>query len=158
MTQTGIHPRIPGYLGRALSLEFSAVQQYMTQASLLDAWGLPEAASRLRGEMVNRMHHADRITECMLSLRLAPAASQLYPVRVGANLPALIQEDLRLEREILALLQEAMMVCRRIGDARREGFFAALLEESQRGMSELQEWLRSMGHGQRQPGADRVYF
>lgn len=34
------HPRILGYLGRALSLELTAVQQYMTQASLLELWGM----------------------------------------------------------------------------------------------------------------------
>jgi bacterioferritin (cytochrome b1) len=39
------HPRVLGYLGRALSLELSAVQQYMTQASLVELWGLAEAPS-----------------------------------------------------------------------------------------------------------------
>ncbi|MEJ2509050.1 MAG: bacterioferritin, partial [Gammaproteobacteria bacterium] len=36
--------RVLGYLGRALSLELSAVQQYSTQARLVAAWGLNEPA------------------------------------------------------------------------------------------------------------------
>ena len=39
-----------GYLGRALSLEFSAVQLYSTQARLVAYWGLASAAERLRHE------------------------------------------------------------------------------------------------------------
>ena len=35
MTMDAVHPRVLGYLGRALSLELTAVQQYMTQASLV---------------------------------------------------------------------------------------------------------------------------
>ena len=31
-----VHPRVSGYLGRALSLELSAVQQYMTQGCLAE--------------------------------------------------------------------------------------------------------------------------
>ena len=46
--QAGTHPRVLGYLGRALSLELSAVQQYMTQASLLSLWGQAAAAERFR--------------------------------------------------------------------------------------------------------------
>ncbi len=37
-----VHPRVSGYLGRALSLELSAVQQYMTQACLADQVDLIE--------------------------------------------------------------------------------------------------------------------
>ena len=33
------HPRVLAALGRALSLELTAVQQYLTHASLLEAWG-----------------------------------------------------------------------------------------------------------------------
>ena len=44
-----------GYLGRALSLEMSAVQLYMTQARLVAAWGLTEPAERLRNEAHEEM-------------------------------------------------------------------------------------------------------
>ena len=55
MQHARIHPRTLGYLGRALSLEYSAVQQYMTQAALCEAWGLADAADRFRRETVEEM-------------------------------------------------------------------------------------------------------
>ena len=39
-----------GYLGRALSLELSAVQMYSTQARLADSWGLVEVAGKFSTE------------------------------------------------------------------------------------------------------------
>ena len=52
------HPRVLGQLGRALSLELSAVQQYMTHASLAEFWGDAEAAQRFRQETVEEMQVA----------------------------------------------------------------------------------------------------
>ena len=79
MTAVPIHPRVLGYLGRALSLELSAVQQYMTQASLVELWGDRESADRFRQETVEELQHAERIVKRMLAVGVAPAASQLRP-------------------------------------------------------------------------------
>ena len=68
MRHATVHPRTLGYLGRALSLEYSAVQQYMTQAALVEAWGLSEAADRFRRETVEEMQHAEMIAEPILFL------------------------------------------------------------------------------------------
>jgi len=58
-----VHPRVLGYLGRALSLELSAVQQYMTHASLLESWGDQEAADRFRKETVEELRHSELIVQ-----------------------------------------------------------------------------------------------
>ena len=50
MVYSSADPRVLGYLGRALSLELSAVQLYSTQAQLVASWGLAEPAARLREE------------------------------------------------------------------------------------------------------------
>ena len=47
MLTARVDQRILGYLGRALSLEFSAVQMYSTQARLVASWGLDGPAARL---------------------------------------------------------------------------------------------------------------
>ncbi|MFN9904687.1 MAG: ferritin-like domain-containing protein, partial [bacterium] len=62
------HPRILGSLGRALSLELSAVQQYMTHANLAQAWGEEQAAERFRHEAVEEMQHSERIIQRMIQL------------------------------------------------------------------------------------------
>jgi bacterioferritin len=91
MAMGAVHPRVLGYLGRALSLELSAVQQYMTQASLVELWGLQEEAARFRAETVEEMQHAERIVQRMLAVGVAPAASQLRPVTHAADLVGLLR-------------------------------------------------------------------
>ncbi|MFM7239434.1 MAG: ferritin-like domain-containing protein, partial [Cyanobium sp.] len=65
-----VHPRVLGYLGRALSLELTAVQQYLTQATLTEAWGDGDAARRFRQEMLEEMGHAETLVRHMLSLEV----------------------------------------------------------------------------------------
>jgi DNA-binding MarR family transcriptional regulator len=72
MRHASIHPRTLGYLGRALSLEYSAVQQYMTQAGLAEAWGLKRGRRPLPARDVEEMQHAERMVKRMLGLGVRP--------------------------------------------------------------------------------------
>jgi bacterioferritin len=141
-----------------LSLELSAVQQYMTQASLAEAWGLREAATRLREETVEEMKHAERIIQRMLVLGVAPNASQLRPAGVARNLADLLRQDAVFESEIVALYQEAATFCRRVGDQANGDFFQALLEEEAEHAREIEDWLASLGVPRHRDPAERVYF
>jgi bacterioferritin len=158
MRHASIHPRTLGYLGRALSLEYSAVQQYMTQAALCNAWGLDEAAERFRQETVEEMRHADRIVKRMLGLGVAPNASQLRPAGVARNLVDLLLQDAVLEAEIVALYDEAARFCERIGDVGNAAFFGDLLREETEHAGEIQNWLESLGFRQQRRTDERVYF
>lgn len=158
MRNASIHPRNLGYLGRALSLEYSAVQQYMTQAALAEAWGLTEAAARFRRETVEEMQHGERIIKRMLGLGVAPNASQLRPAGCARTLADLLLQDAALEAEIVALYDEATLFCRRIGDHENAEFFNALLQDEQHHAAEIEEWLVSLGVIRQQQADDRAYF
>ncbi len=133
--------RIAGYLGRALSLEFSAVQQYSTQARLAAAWGLNDAAQRFQEEAREEMEHVDRIIARMLALGLAPNASMLRPARLGNSLRDLLVEDQLLENELVRLYADAATYCTHVADHDNRHFFHKLLEEEQAHGRELAEWL-----------------
>jgi bacterioferritin len=158
MRSASIHPRTLGYLGRALSLEYSAVQQYMTQAGLADAWGLQDAGDRFRREVVEELQHAERLVKRMLGLGVAPAASQLRPAGVARNLVDLLLQDQALEAEIVALYREATEFCRRIGDAENAAFFQGLLHEEEHHAGEIVAWLESLGAAPLGGVDDRAYF
>ena len=136
--------RVPGFLGRALSFELSAVQQYMTHARLAEGWGLTGAASQLRQEAQEEMGHVDRIVARMLALGLAPNASFLRPVAVGDDLVALLRANWRLEAEIVSLYEQAQAHCARSRDADGKAFFAELLKEEQAHAQELENWLNDL--------------
>jgi bacterioferritin len=143
-----VHPRVLGYLGRALSLELSAVQQYMTQASLVELWGEAAAAERFRQDTVEELRHAERIVQCMLQLGVAPAASQLRPVRHAVDLIGLLRLNAALEHDLIQHYAEAMRFCLLIGDGNNESFFHSLWEEEQHHGEDLSTWLGSLGASQ----------
>ena len=73
MAMAAVHPRILGFLGRALSLELTAVQQYMTQASLVELWGDAEAAAHSRSRSAALLILSDSNT---IAAKSAPTDSQ----------------------------------------------------------------------------------
>lgn len=140
--------RVLGYLGRALSLELSAVQLYSTQARLVATWGLAEAAKRLSNEASEEMAHADRIIGRMLALGVAPNASQLRPPKLGRSLQELLQHNHAFESELIRLYSEATQHCARNGDHDNRLFFEELLGEEQSHGAEFAQWLKEL----EQPG------
>lgn len=153
-----VHPRVLGYLGRALSLELTAVQQYMTQASLAETWGDSEAAARFRRETVEEMRHAEQIVQRMLAVGVAPAASQLRPVAQAPDLAGLLRRDLDLEDDLVNLYAEASRFCRLVGDSEHETLFNQLLQEEQHHGEELAGWLKELGRLERSRADERASF
>ena len=136
--------RILGYLGRALSLELSAVQMYSTQARLVATWGLDHAAARLGAEAREEMGHVERIIARMLALGVAPNASQLRPAAVGPDLLSLLQADQLFELELVQLYYDAARHGARIGSHDDRVFFQGLLEEEQAHARELAQWIAEL--------------
>lgn len=134
-----------GYLGRGLSLEFTAVQQFSTQARLLATWGLDAEAGRLQSMVGERMRLADRIIARMLAVGAAPGASQLRPVRVGTTLSAMLEEDSRLDADTQDLYGAAVAHCMRMEDADNRLFFGGLRNDGQTVTRELAKWLAELG-------------
>ncbi len=136
--------RVLGYLGRALSLELSAVQLYSTQAALVATWGLSEVAKKFRAEAGEELGHAERIITRMLALGVAPNASQLRPVRLGQNLAQLLEHDYAFELELVSLYTQASGHCARIGDQENRVLFESLLAEEQEHAQVLLQWQQDM--------------
>ena len=140
MMSASVNPRVLGYLGRALSHELSAVQQYLTQSKLVEAWGLLEAAGRLRDEAAEEMGHAERLITRMIALGVAPSASQLRPAQFGANLAECLHKNHRVEMDAIALYEDAARYCQRIQDRDNGAFFETLWNEEFAHGRQMAQW------------------
>lgn len=150
--------RVLGYLGRALSLELSAVQLYSTQSMLVASWGLSDVADKFRAESREEMGHAERIISRMLALGVAPNASQLRPVRLGRNLQELLQADYEFENELISLYDNATRYCVTIADYDNRLFFEALLNEEKAHAAELTQWLQELKRTDTQTSTKNVTY
>ena len=145
-------PTVLGFLGRALSLELSAVQQYLTLSRLLKLRGFDEIAETFKHEAMEEMAHAERIISRMLVLGVAPNATQLRAAQLGDSLPALIASAQLLEAEIISFYEKAVMHCAQVDDFDSRLFFDQLLQEERNHAGSLANWqqrfLGQSGQGQ----------
>lgn len=157
-----VDSKVLGYLGRALSLELTAVQQYLTAARLLKLRGFDDVAQMCRNESRKEMEHVEGIIGRMLVLGVAPNASRLRPAALGNSLPSLISEIEKLESEIVNFYHQAVTHCRTVNDFDNRVFFERLLKEEKEHSGSLSSWQKhvvNMPHnddvGNEEPSNDR---
>ncbi len=132
--------KVLGYLGRALSLEMSAVQQYLTLSRLLRARGFDAEGAKFHGEALEEMTHAELIIGRMLALGAVPNASQLRPAYAAEDLTSVIEHAHKLEDDIVRFYEGAVAYCRLANDRDNYLFFEKLLNEEREHASSFVQW------------------
>ncbi len=130
-------PRLAGYLARALNHEMTAVQQYLTQATLAGRWGLAEYSSRFRSDAAEEMEHARRLIERMLEVGCTPNATQLSAVRPGRSLVEMFEVDRELEIDAIRLYDEAAHYSGRFRDDASHRLFTELRTDEEGHLRDL---------------------
>ena len=124
-----IDPRTIGWLGRALTHEMSAVQQYLAQSVLARLWGDKALASHLRHEAIEELAHAERLMERLILAGVAPSAANLAPARLGRNVDDLLAVDRVLEADAVRIYREAVAHARRMRDEESATLLEGILQE-----------------------------
>lgn len=130
------HPRVIGFLMRALEHELDAVQQYQTRAALAELWGQASLAEFFRHEVTEELEHADRLTRQLLLLGVAPQGMTIQPVRPGRDPEEMLALSAEHERRAVHLYDEARLFCERVRDGENHALFSQLLQEE---LSHLQQ-------------------
>ena len=137
-------PRLSGYLGRALSHEMAAVQQYLLQAKLTGMWGMSAQSAQFRRDVGEELVHAERLMERMLILGIPCNATQLPPTRPGRTLAEMLHIDRELEIEAIRLYEEAVLYCGRRQDRETQALMQAILEDELGHLRELDQQLSEL--------------
>lgn len=132
-------PKVIDYLNKALTNELTAINQYFLHARMFRNWGLDRLNDREYHESIDEMKHADALIERILFLEGLPNLQNLGKILIGEDSREVLECDLRLEREALPLLREAIGHCESVGDfPSRE-----LLEDILAGEEEHIDWLET---------------
>ncbi|WP_439532336.1 bacterioferritin [Polymorphobacter sp.] len=115
------------FLNAVLKGELTAVNQYWLHYRLLDNLGIKRLADYERHESIDEMKHADRLMERIFFLNGLPGMQQLNRLRIGENVPEVLQADLDLEYEAVALLKDAVAHCETVRDYPSRDLFASIL-------------------------------
>jgi len=125
------NPQIVALLNDVLTAELTAVNQYFLHARLCGHWGFERLEEKVRKESIEEMKHADALIKRILFFEGLPNLQRLGKINVGETVPEQLQLDLEIEYEAIERLNQAIELCRTLGDAGTRELLEHMLKDEE---------------------------
>ena len=123
--------KIIDILNKLLAGELTSMDQYFTHSRMYDDWGFNKLYERIDHEMDDEKQHADHLIKRILFLEGVPAVGNRSPLKIGKNVPEMLENDLELERSVMIALREAIAVCEHEQDYQTREILKVMLTDTE---------------------------
>jgi len=145
------NPKVIAHLQQALTEELTAISQYFLHAEMCENWKYEKLSKYIKKQSIDEMKHAEVLIERILFLDGTPSMTEALDIKVGANVHAQIESDLKLELNAVEMYNKAVEVARGEGDNASRELFERLLKDEE----DHVDWLEAQLHQMKELGYER---
>ena len=135
-------------LNEALSEELTAINQYFLHAEMCENWGYKKQSAASKKQAIDEMKHAEALVERILFLEGKPNMSKYQMLAIGATVPEMISNDLKLEYGAVALYNRIIEAATQKNDQGTAELLKKILKDEEGhvdSLEEMQDKIRDMG-------------
>ena len=125
------NPAVLDNLQQALTMELTAVHQYLLHAHVAGDWGLDKLSSKLREEMQEELGHADSLAERIMFLDGEPDMQTMGSVARAQTIKDMFESDLKDEYEARNFYATSANTASEAGDLVTRDLFTRLVHDEE---------------------------
>lgn len=123
--------RIFQELNRLLGDDLTAVDQYLVHSRMYYDWGFTKLYEHTHHEMEEEIGHTNALIKRILFLEGTPNLESRQPLKIGQDVPQILNNDLQLEYQVIKDLRGAIAVCEEVRDYVTRDLLESMLDDSE---------------------------
>lgn len=118
-------------LNALLAFELAAMDQYFIHSQMYQDWGLNKLYERIAHEFDDEKGHATKLIERMLFLEGTPNMVNRDGLKIGSDVPSMLESDLRVEYAVTQALKDTIRLCENEQDYVTRDMLMVLLDDTE---------------------------
>lgn len=131
-------------LNGLLASELTAINQYMVHSEMFENWGYGKLHELEFKRAIVEMKHAEKLIERIIFLEGRPIVSRLEDIRIGSDVPKMIDSDLNLEHGAVKQYNEGVKLAGDVADNSTKTVLESILNDEIAHVDELEEQIDQM--------------
>ncbi len=125
------NPKIIERLNALLSDELTATNQYIVHSEMCANWHFDKLHNLVEKRAIDEMKHAEKLIARILFLEGTPIVSNLNKIRIGAEVPAQLENDLGAEMGAVQAYNDGIRQAVELGDNGTRELLESILSDEE---------------------------